>query len=253
MYLLLLVAALPHLGERDILRYNTLGCGLLFCVTLLLRPVCRVAIARWAYSWLTLAACTFAVCLLLGACVTFATGIATFGWARLNAGNWMVSWLQSGMMLFLWCTLYFSIKHWRWTKLDELQNKDVVEDAPHRTTQDEALPTYAARFAIRTGTRIQVISEANVLWISAARDYAELHTRNGTYLLRETMLSLQQRLDPARFVRIHRSRIVRWDQIFELTGQENGEYAVKLRDGSEHRCSRTYAGALQQWLCSRQQ
>ena len=59
-------------------------------------------------------------------------------------------------------------------------------------------------------------------------EITELHTPTGTFLVRETMQSLQQRLDPARFVRIHRSRIVRWDQIVELTRQENGEYRVKL-------------------------
>jgi two-component system LytT family response regulator len=88
------------------------------------------------------------------------------------------------------------------------------------------------------------------MWISAARDYAELHTRSDTYLLRETMRSLEQRLDPARFVRTHRSRIVPSDQIVELASRENGEYVVKLRDRSEHRCSRTYAGGLDNWICS---
>jgi DNA-binding LytR/AlgR family response regulator len=61
------------------------------------------------------------------------------------------------------------------------------------------------------------------------------------------MQSLQQRLDPERFVRIHRSRIVRWEQISELTKQDNGEYRVKLLDGSEHRSSRTFAPRLENW------
>ena len=87
-----------------------------------------------------------------------------------------------------------------------------------------------------------------MLWISAVRDYTELHTPSGAFLLRETMQSLQQRLDPNRFVRIHRSRIVRWDQIVELNAQDSREYAVKLRDGSVHRSSRTYASALDDWL-----
>ena len=64
------------------------------------------------------------------------------------------------------------------------------------------------------------------------------------------MRSLQQKLDPARFARIPRSRIVRLDQIVELSGGENGEYLVELRDGSEHRCSRTYSGALDNWVDS---
>jgi DNA-binding LytR/AlgR family response regulator len=75
------------------------------------------------------------------------------------------------------------------------------------------------------------------------------HARRHTSL-RETIRSLHQKLDPARFVRIHRSRIVRWDQIVELSGRDNGEYIVKLRDGSEHRCSRTYSGALNLWVGS---
>jgi hypothetical protein len=172
--------------------------------------------------------------LVLGGLVTFVTGIATFGWTRLNGSNWMVSGVQSAMVLFLWCSLYFSIKNWRPER----------SERPGDTADGQEFATYAARFAIRSGSRIQVVPQENVLWISAARDYVELHTRTGTHLLRETMRSRQQKLDPARFVRIHRSRIVRWDQIVELSSREGGEYVVKLHDGSEHRSSRTYSGAL---------
>jgi LytTr DNA-binding domain-containing protein len=240
MYILLLVAALPHLAEQDILRYNTLAWAILFCVTLLIRPVCRTVSARWVYSWLALEGCAFVFSLLMGSLVTFVTGLGTFGWARLNGSNWMVSGVQSAMVLFLWCSLYFSIKNWQSRKAGIAAEK--LADPDSRT--------YTARFAVRTGSRIQVVSQENVLWISAAREYVELHTRGGTHLLRETMRSLQQKLDPAKFVRIHRSRIVRLDQIVELSGRENGEYVVKLRDGSEHRCSRTYSGALDNWVDS---
>jgi hypothetical protein len=240
MYILLLVAALPHLAEQDILRYNTLAWAILFCVTLLIRPVCRTVSARWVYSWLALEGCAFVFSLLMGSLVTFVTGLGTFGWARLNGSNWMVSGVQSAMVLFLWCSLYFSIKNWQSRKAGIAAEK--LADPDSRT--------YTARFAVRTGSRIQVVSQENVLWISAAREYVELHTRGGTHLLRETMRSLQQKLDPAQFVRIHRSRIVRLDQIVELSGRENGEYVVKLRDGSEHRCSRTYSGALDNWVDS---
>ena len=56
------------------------------------------------------------------------------------------------------------------------------------------------------------------------------------------------KLDPANFVRIHRSRIIRGDFIRELRLIDNREYIVKLSDGSEHRSSRTYADALESWL-----
>jgi DNA-binding LytR/AlgR family response regulator len=62
------------------------------------------------------------------------------------------------------------------------------------------------------------------------------------------MNSLQHKLDPAMFVRIHRSRIIRGDFIRELRLIDNREYVVKLCDGSEHRSSRTYADQLEGWV-----
>jgi len=106
-------------------------------------------------------------------------------------------------------------------------------------------------FAIRTGLRTKIVSQEDVLWISAAGDYVELHARTGTvHLSCETMGALEERLDPARFIRIHRSRIVRQDQIAEILSEDDGEYVIKLRDGSEHRCSRTYSRMLTGWLQS---
>ena len=107
---------------------------------------------------------------------------------------------------------------------------------------------YASRFTVRTGSRIQIVLAEDIDWIGAAGDYAELHVRGRSHLLRETMNSLEQKLDPSKFLRIHRSRIVRKTCIVELRGIENREYIVKLPDGSEHRSSRTYASQLEEWL-----
>ena len=115
---------------------------------------------------------------------------------------------------------------------------------------DGASEKYATRFSIQTGSRIQIVLAEDVEWIGAAGDYVELHGGRRSHLLRETMASLEQRLDPARFLRIHRSRIVRTDSIQELRSIENREFTVKLSDGSEHRSSRTYADRLERWLAS---
>jgi two-component system, LytTR family, response regulator len=109
---------------------------------------------------------------------------------------------------------------------------------------------YVTRFTVRTGSRIQIVLAEDVEWIGAAGDYAELHSHGRSHLLRETMSSLERTLDPAKFLRIHRSRIVRADRILELRAIENREFTVKLSDGSEHRSSRTYAEQLENWLCS---
>lgn len=107
---------------------------------------------------------------------------------------------------------------------------------------------YAHHFAVRTGARIQIVLVEDTEWIAAAGDYTELHVRGRSHLLRETMNSLEKRLDPTSFLRIHRSRIVQSRCITELRSIENGEYLVKLSDGSEHRSSRSYAKRLEQWL-----
>jgi two-component system, LytTR family, response regulator len=113
---------------------------------------------------------------------------------------------------------------------------------------EERSRQYLSHFIVRTGSRIQIVLVEDTEWIAAAGDYTELHVRGRSHLLRETMSSLEKKLDPASFMRIHRSRIVQSRCITELRCIENGEYLVKLSDGSEHRSSRTYAERLEHWL-----
>jgi two-component system LytT family response regulator len=115
---------------------------------------------------------------------------------------------------------------------------------------DQTSEKYASRFTVQTGSRIQIVLAEDVEWIAAAGDYVELRVSGRSYLLRETMASLEQRLDPTKFLRMHRSRIVRTASILELRSIENREFTVKLSDGSQHRSSRTYADRLEQWLSS---
>src|SRR5258708_3251505 len=112
------------------------------------------------------------------------------------------------------------------------------------------LGQYPSHILVRTGQRTQIVLVEDIEWISAAGECTELHVRGRSHLLRETMSSLQGRLDPAAFLRIHRSRIVRTKCIVELRSVENREHGITLSDGTEHRSSRTYAPGLEQWLGS---
>jgi two-component system, LytTR family, response regulator len=109
---------------------------------------------------------------------------------------------------------------------------------------------YVSRFTVQTGSRIHIVQAEDVEWIAAAGDYVELHVCGRAHLFRETMASLEQALDPAKFLRIHRSRIVQTAHILELQSIDNREFSLRLSDGSEHRSSRTYADRLEQWLSS---
>lgn len=107
-----------------------------------------------------------------------------------------------------------------------------------------------SRILVRTGQRTQIVLVQDIEWIGAAGEYTELHVRGRSHLLRETMSSLQARLDPSVFLRIHRSKIVRTTCIVELRSVDNREHMITLSDGSEHRSSRTYAPGLEKWLAS---
>jgi len=107
---------------------------------------------------------------------------------------------------------------------------------------------YTSRFVVRSGSRIRIVHAEDTEWIGAAGDYSELHVRGSSHLVRETMNALEQKLDPERFLRVHRSRIVQTACIVELTAFDNREYLIRLTDGSQHRSSRTYADKLHQWL-----
>jgi two-component system, LytTR family, response regulator len=109
---------------------------------------------------------------------------------------------------------------------------------------------YVSRFPVRIGSRIRLVFIEDIEWIAAAGNYAELHGPGLCQLLREPLNSLEQKLDPSQFVRIHRSRIVRGTSIRELQPIDNREYVVRLSDGSEHRSSRSYADRLDNWLSS---
>ena len=97
-----------------------------------------------------------------------------------------------------------------------------------------------SRFAIKTPGRVFFVRQEDIDWIEAADNYVNLHVGTETHLVRETMNSLEQRLDSHRFLRIHRSTIVNADRIKELRPWFHGEYVVLLKDGTELTLSRTY-------------
>lgn len=104
------------------------------------------------------------------------------------------------------------------------------------------------RFAIRNGRRIFFVTANEVEWIEAQGDYAALHVSGKTHLLREPLHILECRLDPAVFVRIHRSTIVRLDRIAEMQALANRDCLLRLKDGTSLRVSRSYSDRLQEAL-----
>lgn len=108
----------------------------------------------------------------------------------------------------------------------------------------------AQRVLVRTDGRIRFVPVADIEWIEAADNYARLHVGAERHLVRETMASLEARLDGSRFARIHRSAIVNLARIRELQPTFNGEYAVFLHSGAKLTLSRGYRDALREKIGS---
>ncbi len=92
---------------------------------------------------------------------------------------------------------------------------------------------YVDRIPVTLGKRTLFIEIGTVDWIEARDNYACLHVGQQAHLIRETLRSLERRLDPKAYVRIHRSVIIRIDRITELRNLGFGDYAVILKDGTE--------------------
>lgn len=105
--------------------------------------------------------------------------------------------------------------------------------------------SYAERLAVKAGGRIVFVNIRDIDWIGAEGNYARLHAGAESHLLRETMSSLESKLDPARFLRVHRSTIVNTDSIAELEPLFQGDYVVILRDGTRLQSSRGYRSNVQ--------
>jgi two-component system, LytTR family, response regulator len=107
---------------------------------------------------------------------------------------------------------------------------------------------YLARLSIKNGGRILFLSVDEIDWIEAADNYVLLHAGRDSHMLHSTMNSLEERLDPGAFLRIHRSTIVNLQQIKELHPMFHGEYRVILKDGTELASGRSYRSRIQRLL-----
>lgn len=104
------------------------------------------------------------------------------------------------------------------------------------------------RIAVRSNGRVIFLRLGDIDWIEAADNYVCLHCGRDTHILRETMSDLEARLDPARFIRVHRSAIVNLDCIKELQPWFRGDYKVMLNDGTELTLTKNHREKLESRL-----
>ena len=107
---------------------------------------------------------------------------------------------------------------------------------------------YLERIAVETHGQVKPIPVAQIDYISAAGPYAELHVGDRRFVIREAMQTLEDRLDPNRFMRVHRSVIVRLDLVEALHRGGGGDYELQMKGGVRLRVSRSRREGLERWL-----
>ena len=111
--------------------------------------------------------------------------------------------------------------------------------------REQAMPD---RFVIKSGGRVVFLRVEEIDWISTVGNYVRLQVGRASHLMRETMSVMEAKLDPDRFMRIHRSTIVNLDRVKEVQPWAKGEYVVIMRDGTRLNMSRRYRDRLNERL-----
>lgn len=104
------------------------------------------------------------------------------------------------------------------------------------------------RIVVKTGTKIRIIPENEILFLEAEGDYINIHTPEGRFLKTKTMQYFEDALDPKKFVRIHRSYIIQLAQITKIEPYEKDTHTVVLKNGARLPVSRNGYAKLKQVL-----
>lgn len=133
--------------------------------------------------------------------------------------------------------------------LASTQGSGTVDEQTLREYLDaDREPQYPQILPIRDDAGTVRVDVTTIDWIDAAGDYMCVHADGRTYVLRETMKSLEAVLDPKIFQRVHRSTIVNVQRVRRLRPHTNGEYFLTLDDGQEIKLSRSYRDRVDQLL-----
>jgi two-component system LytT family response regulator len=109
-------------------------------------------------------------------------------------------------------------------------------------------PRYLERIAVPIDEGVRLVPVAEIDWIEAQDYYVEIHTGGRGYLLRRSLREFEERLDPQRFARVHRSAIVNVGFVESLRPATHGERDLLLRDGTRLKLSRVYRERLRDLL-----
>jgi len=128
---------------------------------------------------------------------------------------------------------------------EQLSASDPSDGGSPKKHEDER---YTTRMVFKSRGRILFLSVDDIRWIEAQENYVRICTGKDSHLLRETIGSLENRLDPNSFLRVHRSAIVNLHHVKEVKNEADGDATVVLKSGEQVAMSRSYRSKIQKLL-----
>jgi len=122
------------------------------------------------------------------------------------------------------------------------------EPAQIASPKQQSGEQYTTRMVFKSRGRILFLSVDDIRWIEAQENYVRICTGKDSHLLRETIGSLESRLDPNSFLRVHRSAIVNLHYVKEVKNESDGDATVVLKSGEQVPMSRSYRAKIQKSL-----
>jgi hypothetical protein len=213
-----------------------------------LSPLVRGHVLRFV-AWHAVASVVFSVVHVVGMFGLRALVYAVAG-ERYDFGGWVGQWGYEYLKdVRVYVSIVFGIWAYRLFVL-RLQGEARVLDAPEAPAEPAPVepesppPARPERFLVRKLRREFLIAATDIDWLQAEGNYVGLHVNGHDYLLRATLTDFLTQLDPARFVRVHRSHAVNLGRIKEIEPLDGGDARLHMHDGTTVPCSRRYRDAL---------
>jgi two-component system LytT family response regulator len=171
--------------------------------------------------------------------------VATVGAGRMPVTVFVTAYDQYAVRAFEASALDYLLKPFSDERFEAAMRRVLARLEEHRPAED---PPRWDRLVVKTAGATHIVKTTDIDWIEAVGVYVNLYVGGKALLYRSPIHVLADKLDPAHFVRIHRSAIVNLESILRLEPLSHGEFDVVLKHGGRTKVSRTYRGQLEQRL-----
>ncbi len=157
------------------------------------------------------------------------------------------NWLLLAFCLAAFTAVAHAVRFWRHAE----ESRRLVARLQSSAAQTVRPHAHLTRIEVKSRGRVSLVDLSDVDWIETQGNYLALHTATGTHLVRDTLASFETKLDPNRFVRIHRRTLVALDGILEIAPLASGDATIRLANGTGLRLSRNFRDSVRTSLSQR--